>query len=101
MIDELKITSKKLVGQAMERVETVDRGMLEFWSDPSSKFYQPIFSSQKKLLLFCGSDARSALATDTLNKMGVPNVCHLAGGLKGWKNAGLPLILKAKDKLTH
>jgi rhodanese-related sulfurtransferase len=66
------------------------RGMLEFWVDPESPYYKPIFGEGKRLVLYCASAWRSALATETLQKMGVPEVCHLAGGFSAWKKASLP-----------
>ena len=71
------------------------RGMLEFWVDPESPYYKPIFGEGKRLILYCASAWRSALATETLQKMGVPKVCHLEGGFSAWKKAQLPIIEKA------
>ena len=66
------------------------RGMLEFWVDPDSPYFKPIFGEGKRLILYCASAWRSALATETLQKMGVPGVCHLEGGFTAWKKADLP-----------
>lgn len=71
------------------------RGMLEFWVDPDSPYYKPIFGEGKKLVLYCASAWRSALATQTLQKMGVPHVCHIEGGFSAWKQAQLPIVEKA------
>jgi len=71
------------------------RGMLEFWVDPNSPYYKPIFGEGKKLVLYCASAWRSALATQTLQIMGVPNICHLEGGFSAWKKAQLPVVKKA------
>ena len=71
------------------------RGMLEFWVDPDSPYYKPIFGEGKKLVLYCASAWRSALATQTLQRMGVPNICHLEGGFSAWKKAQLPIVEKA------
>jgi rhodanese-related sulfurtransferase len=70
------------------------RGMLEFWVDPESPYYKPIFGEGKQLVLYCASAWRSALATQTLQKMGVPKVCHLEGGFSAWKKANLPTAEK-------
>ena len=70
------------------------RGMLEFWVDPESPYYKPIFGEGKRLVLYCASAWRSALATETLQRMGVPHVCHLEGGFSAWKKASLPTIQK-------
>jgi rhodanese-related sulfurtransferase len=73
------------------------RGMLEFWVDPDSPYHKPIFASGKRFVLFCGSGWRSALAADVLTRMGLPRVCHMAGGFSAWKAAGLavaPVVRK-------
>ena len=71
------------------------RGMLEFWVDPDSPYYKPIFGEDKQLILYCASAWRSALSTQTLQRMGVPNICHLEGGFTAWKKAQLPTVEKA------
>jgi len=76
------------------------RGMLEFWVDPDSPYYKPVFGEGKRLVLYCASAWRSALATETLQKMGVPGVCHLEGGFSAWKKAELPVSQK-DPKLHH
>jgi rhodanese-related sulfurtransferase len=68
--------------------------MLEFWVDPDSPYYKPIFGEGKRLILYCASAWRSALATETLQKMGVPRVSHLEGGFSAWKKAQLPTVDK-------
>ena len=70
------------------------RGMLEFWVDPDSPYFKPIFGEGKRLILYCASAWRSALATETLQKMGLPRVSHLEGGLSAWKKAELPTVAK-------
>jgi len=64
------------------------RGMLEFWFDPESPYHKEIFSSDRRLVFYCASGWRSALATQTAQKMGLKNVCHLDGGFTAWKEAG-------------
>lgn len=67
------------------------RGMLEFYADPSLPYHKPEFDKDKRLILHCASGGRSALAAATLQQMGYNNVAHLDGGLKAWKEAGLPV----------
>ena len=43
-----------------------------------------------KLVLYCGGGSRSALAADSLMKMGYSNVFSLAGGMSAYVSAGLP-----------
>ena len=42
------------------------------------------------IICHCGGGGRSALAAESLQKMGYKNVLSMAGGFKAWKNAGLP-----------
>jgi rhodanese-related sulfurtransferase len=64
------------------------RGMLEFWIDPESPYYKEIFGSGKRFVFYCQSGWRSALATQTVQRMGLENVCHIGGGFRGWADAG-------------
>ena len=43
------------------------------------------------LVLYCGGGYRSALATDSLQKMGYTNVRSMAGGIRAWREKKLPL----------
>ena len=67
------------------------RGMLEFWVDPESPYFKPVFGSGKRLVLYCASAWRSALAAAQLSRMGVPRVCHLEGGFRAWQQSGHPI----------
>ena len=67
------------------------RGMLEFWVDPESPYHKEIFASGKHFLFFCAGGLRSALATKTVQDMGLTNVSHMAGGFAAWKEAGGPV----------
>ena len=67
------------------------RGFLEFIADPESPMHEPALASGKRLVLYCASGGRSALAAKTLKEMGFDDVCHLAGGLSAWVQAGGPV----------
>ena len=67
------------------------RGMLEFWVDPASPYHKPLFADEgKEFILFCGAGWRSALATKTLQDMGMRNVAHIDGGYAEWVKQGAP-----------
>jgi rhodanese-related sulfurtransferase len=75
------------------------RGMLEFWVDPASPYYKPVFGDEsKEFILFCGAGWRSALATKTLQDMGMTNVAHIEGGFSGWVKQGAPVETMAQHK---
>ena len=42
------------------------------------------------IICHCGGGGRSALAAESLQKMGYNNVRSMAGGLRAWKATGLP-----------
>ena len=67
------------------------RGMIEFYADASLPYHRPEFDKDKRIILHCASGGRSALAAQTLKKMGYDKVAHLDGGIKAWKEAGLPI----------
>jgi rhodanese-related sulfurtransferase len=67
------------------------RGMLEFWIDPRSKYHKPVFAEDKRFVFFCAAGQRSALATETAQRMGLKPVAHIAGGFAAWKSAGGPV----------
>ena len=64
------------------------RGMIEFWIDPDSPYCKEIFGSGKRFVFYCQSGWRSALATQTVQNMGLENVCHIGGGFRAWADAG-------------
>jgi rhodanese-related sulfurtransferase len=64
------------------------RGSLEFYADPQSPVHKPELASGKRLVLYCGSGGRSALAAKTLKDMGVANPINMIGGFKGWQEGG-------------
>jgi len=72
------------------------RGMLEFWVDPESPYFKPVFAPGKRFVLFCAAGWRSALATKTLQDMGLPAVGHVDGGFTAWKAAGAPVAVGKK-----
>ena len=68
------------------------RGMLEFWVDPDSPYYKPVFGDAgKQYVLFCGGGWRSALAAKALQDMGMTNVAHIDGGFTEWAKQGAPV----------
>ena len=79
----------------IENSKHIPRGMLEFWLDPNSSYYNANkIKDIKKMVLFCALGFRSALATKTLKDMGFKNVAHVDGGFDALKNSGLKIVSK-------
>lgn len=72
------------------------RGMIEFWVDPESPYFKPVFGEDKEFVFFCSLGWRSALTTKAVQDMGMTNVAHIDGGFTGWKAAGGPVGVKEK-----
>ena len=66
----------------------VPRGFLEFQADPGSPTHKPELGGGRRLILYCGSGNRSALAAKTLKEMGIGDVAHVAGGFPALQKAG-------------
>jgi rhodanese-related sulfurtransferase len=82
--DELNVNGK--IANSLH----ASRGMLEFYADPAMPYYKPELVADKRIILHCASGGRSALAAVTLKEMGYSKVAHMDGGIKAWKEAGLP-----------
>tara|TARA_B100002019_G_C21251265_1_gene591264 strand:+ start:1308 stop:1706 length:399 start_codon:yes stop_codon:yes gene_type:complete len=81
----------------IENSKHIPRGMLEFWLDPESNYYQESkIKNFKKIVLFCAAGFRSALATKSLVEMGFKNVANASGGFDALKKAGLKVVTKEK-----
>ena len=82
----------------IENSKHIPRGMLEFWLDPESTYYQSNKIKEiKKMALFCALGWRSALATKSLVDMGFTNVAHVDGGFDALKKSGLKIVEKKKS----
>jgi rhodanese-related sulfurtransferase len=68
----------------------VPRGLLEFVADPQSPRHSPELDPDRRVIVYCRSGTRAALAAFTLKTLGYEHVANLDGGFSAWKEAGLP-----------
>lgn len=66
----------------------MSRGMIEFKISASPK----LSARDSKLLLYCKTSGRAALAAASLLDMGYINVQSIQGGFDAWVSAGKPLV---------
>lgn len=64
------------------------RGFLEFIADPEGPMHNPGLRPDRRVVVYCGTGGRSALAAKTLRDMGYPRVASLVGGIQAWHAAG-------------
>jgi rhodanese-related sulfurtransferase len=62
--------------------------MLEFFADPTNDDHLPQFDPNRRTILYCAGGARSALAVETLQRLGYRDVAHLEGGFSAWTASG-------------
>ena len=62
----------------------LSRGVIEL------EIEEEIPDLKKPIICYCGGGSRSTLVAESLQKMGYENVRSMAGGLRAWKEAGLP-----------
>ncbi|MEO8192942.1 MAG: rhodanese-like domain-containing protein [Gemmatimonadales bacterium] len=49
---------------------------------------EAVIPREKKVVIYCASGNRSALAADTMQQMGYSDVASMSGGFRGWVEAG-------------
>ncbi len=69
----------------------VPRGLIELSADPTSPLYRREFDPKRRVIVYCSSGIRSALAADTLRGMGYEGVAQLDGGMMAWKQDRRPV----------
>ena len=73
------------------------RGMLEFWVDPDSPYFKPVFGTGNKFVFFCAGGLRSALAAQQVQRMGL---ALLSRGSQ-WGTQSRPCISRVKWSSAH
>jgi rhodanese-related sulfurtransferase len=67
----------------------ISRGVLEFKIGSHPDFQD---KQDAHIIVYCQSGGRSALATETLNKIGFRNAVSMAGGFKAWTESGFEVV---------
>jgi len=70
------------------------RGLLEFEIHAlveRTATNDEVAPEDREIVLYCGTGGRSALAAETLNKMGYKNVRSMDGGIVAWTASRLPI----------
>ncbi len=103
-IRELRIEDVKRMIDAGERFALIDTREESEWARghlPGARHLskgiierdieQAVPDPHTALILYCGGGFRSALAAESLQRMGYTNVASMDGGWRGWTEAGLPV----------
>ena len=77
----------------IEKSLHIPRGMLEFWLDSESIYFKDEkLDMNKEMIVFCAGGLRSALAAQSLKKMGYEKVSHIDGGFGLMKQKGFKIV---------
>jgi len=87
LVDIRDSDERKATGEIPGAVHA-PRGMLEFYADPASPYHRTDLEPDRRIILYCASSGRSALAADMLRELGYTRAAHLEGGIKAWQAAG-------------
>jgi rhodanese-related sulfurtransferase len=87
LLVDLREDDERLLEGAIPDSMHVPRGMVELSADPASPLHREEFDPERRVIVYCSTGSRSALAADTLREMGYENVAHLKGGMMAWKQA--------------
>lgn len=68
----------------------IPRGVIEL------KIEAAVPDPESRVVVYCGGGGRSALAADSLQKLGYGRVASLANGFRGWREAGQPIESESK-----
>ena len=69
----------------------IDRNVLEWRLDPSSKWRIPEVNNHRvRLIVICDQGYSSSLVAAELHELGLVNATDVIGGFQAWRAAGLP-----------
>jgi rhodanese-related sulfurtransferase len=85
LLVDLREEDERFLEGAIPSSMHVPRGMIELSADPTSPLHREEFDPERRIIVYCSSGSRSALAADTLQGMGYEDVAHLEGGMMAWK----------------
>jgi rhodanese-related sulfurtransferase len=85
LLVDVREEDERILEGAIATSMHVPRRMLELSADPASPLHRGEFEPSRRIVLYCSSGSRSALAADTLRRMGYGNVAHLDGGMMAWR----------------
>lgn len=78
----------------IENAINIPRGVLEFRTDSNYPgVIESLSNKSANIVLYCRSGGRSALAAQSLLKLGYTSVVSMAGGFIAWQEANLPVCL--------
>jgi rhodanese-related sulfurtransferase len=73
------------------RPVVIERNVLEWRLDPAGDARLPWVTPESRVLVLCQEGYASSLAAASLVLVGLPHATDIVGGLRAWREAGLPM----------
>ena len=91
LLVDVRDPEERRTAGAIPRSINAPRGRIEFYADPAAASHKEGFERDRRIILHCDAGGRSALAAQTLHRMGYTSVAYLDGGMNRWKAEGRPI----------
>jgi rhodanese-related sulfurtransferase len=80
------------------RPVVIERNVLEWRLDPRSAARLPWAGYDLRVLVLCQEGYASSLAAASLVRLGLTRAADVVGGLRAWREAGLPLVQRPQHQ---
>lgn len=92
LVVDIREESEFAAGHIVDSI-LVPRGTLEGAADLNYPKRDPVLcqARDRRIVVYCATGGRSAMAAQTLNQMGFKEVYNLAGGYTAWEAEDLPV----------
>jgi len=99
---DIRPTSQRALEGCIHGALVVERNVLEWRFDPTSSSRLPVATSHDlQIIVFCSEGYTSSLAAAALQELGLWRATDIVGGIKAWREEGLPIVSSIADVDTH
>jgi rhodanese-related sulfurtransferase/quercetin dioxygenase-like cupin family protein len=89
---DIRPASQRALEGSIPGALVIDRNVLEWRFDPTSSARLPVATRYDlEIIVFCSEGYTSSLAAAALQELGLWRATDIAGGVKAWREEGLPL----------
>jgi rhodanese-related sulfurtransferase len=100
LLVDIRPAAQRAVEGEIPGAVIIERNVLEWRLDPASDARLPTASYDLQVIVFCSEGYTSSLAAAALQELGVHRATDLAGGLRAWEAAGLPVSRTAHSSVS-
>lgn len=95
---DIRPASQRVLEGCIDGALIVERNVLEWRFDPTSSSRLPVAASHDvQIIVVCSEGYTSSLASAALQDLGLWRATDIVGGIKAWREAGLPMRTSVVD----